>query len=127
MFGISSYNKNTSSFSHLAYNSSTLNPRISLLPLLEGEVKGVDLEIGRVHRAPILVLLVLRIPQLPGFISLSTNHLEMGSYMKKMEGVVSEKSGLSELVVEAGRAEGMLMERLPDIIEDMPVLHLTGS
>jgi len=47
--------------------------------------------------------------------------------MRKMEGVVSEKSGLSELVVEAGRAEGMLMERLPDIIEDMPVLHLTGS
>jgi len=28
--------------------------------LLEGEVKGFDLEIGRVHRAPILVLPVLR-------------------------------------------------------------------
>ena len=67
-------------------------------------------------------------PNFPDFVSLSTNHLEVGSHVRRREGRESEKRGLFELpLMGLTRTKGgMLMENLPDI-EDMPVVNLTGD
>ena len=71
---------------------------------------------------------VMLYPNFPDFVSLSTNHLEVGSHVRRREGRESEKRGLFELpLMGLTRTKGgMLMENLPDI-EDMPVLNLTGE
>lgn len=73
---------------------------------------------------------VMLYPNYEGFVSLSTNHLEVGSHVKRRSAEKEELFVLPLMQLQIPRESEQLLEmpghRLP-MLEDLPVLNLTGS